>query len=208
MKTDSEETSRAAELIPALALALLLGILLFSSGCAKKPATGADGTNAGGSTGTAAPASGSSPSGKEIAGNVSSLDESGRVRERSGAPPRAEGDALIADIHFALDSAELDADARETLDEAARLLKENPSWFVTVEGHCDERGTWDYNLALGQRRAEAARQYLKSRGIAAKRISTVSLGEAYPEDPASNEEAWAKNRRGHFAFQRPGGNVN
>lgn len=104
-------------------------------------------------------------------------------------------------IYFAFDSAALSAMAQETLKRKAAWLNENPNAMVTIEGHCDERGTNEYNLALGERRAESARTYLMDLGIAASRLSTISYGEERPLDPASNEEAWAKNRRGQFQLK-------
>jgi peptidoglycan-associated lipoprotein len=79
-------------------------------------------------------------------------------------------------------------------------LKKYPSWIVTVEGHSDERGTAEYNLALGERRAVAVKTYLVSLGISPDRIRTVSYGKEFPFDPGHNEEAWSKNRRGHFVI--------
>ena len=78
------------------------------------------------------------------------------------------------------------------------MLKRNPSWVVTIEGHCDERGTAEYNLALGERRANAARAYLVSLGIPADRLRTISYGKEFPFDPGHDEAAWARNRRAHF----------
>ncbi|HXH07507.1 MAG TPA: peptidoglycan-associated lipoprotein Pal, partial [Vicinamibacterales bacterium] len=103
-------------------------------------------------------------------------------------------------VFFAFDSAEIDDQARATLDANAAVLKKYPNWIVTIEGHADERGTAEYNLALGERRALAARNYLVSLGIAGDRLRTVSYGEEFPFDPRHNEEAWAKNRRAHFVI--------
>ena len=101
-------------------------------------------------------------------------------------------------VFFALDSDELGGDGQKVLEEDAALLKKYPSWSVTIEGHCDERGTAEYNLALGERRAVAARAYLVSLGISADRLRTVSYGKEFPFDPGHDEAAWAKNRRAHF----------
>jgi len=106
--------------------------------------------------------------------------------------------AAVKDIHFAFDRYDLNPEARNILGGLADWLSKQSSWVVTIEGHCDNRGTTEYNLALGERRAEAAKAYLASMGIAAERITTISYGEERPMDPANNEEAWAKNRRGHF----------
>ena len=82
----------------------------------------------------------------------------------------------------------------------AEVLKKNTTWAVTIEGHCDERGTAEYNLALGERRASAVKAYLASLGIAADRMKTVSYGKEFPFDTGHTEEAWGKNRRGHFVI--------
>jgi peptidoglycan-associated lipoprotein len=101
---------------------------------------------------------------------------------------------------FDYDSAELTAEARSALDANAAILKKYPTWVITIEGHCDERGTAEYNLALGERRAVAAQAYLVSLGIAPARLRTVSYGKEFPFDPAKTEAAWAKNRRAHFVL--------
>ena len=101
-------------------------------------------------------------------------------------------------VFFAVDSAELDDAGRATANANAEVLRKYPRWVVTIEGHADERGTPEYNLALGERRAQAVRAYLVSLGIAGDRIRTVSYGKEFPFDPGHTEDAWAKNRRGHF----------
>jgi peptidoglycan-associated lipoprotein len=101
-------------------------------------------------------------------------------------------------VFFDLDSDALSAEARKALDDNAALLKRYPGWAVTLEGHCDERGTAEYNLALGERRAVAARAYLVSLGIPADRLRTVSYGKEFPFDPGHDDAAWARNRRAHF----------
>jgi peptidoglycan-associated lipoprotein len=101
-------------------------------------------------------------------------------------------------VFFALDGAEVDADGQRVLQANAEILRRYSTWQISVEGHCDERGTAEYNLALGERRAVAARNYLVSLGIPADRVKTVSYGKEFPFDPGHTEEAWAKNRRAHF----------
>jgi len=103
-------------------------------------------------------------------------------------------------VYFELDSSDLSAANQKTLDEDAALIKRYSSWTVTIEGHCDERGSAEYNLALGERRAMAARTYLISLGIAATRLRTVSYGKEFPFDPGHDEAAFAKNRRAHFVI--------
>jgi peptidoglycan-associated lipoprotein len=101
---------------------------------------------------------------------------------------------------FVLDSSEIDPTAKSVLDGNAALLRQNATWIVTIEGHCDERGTAEYNLALGERRAGAALAYMVSLGIPASRLKTVSYGKEFPFDPAHDDSAWAKNRRAHFVI--------
>jgi peptidoglycan-associated lipoprotein len=103
-------------------------------------------------------------------------------------------------VFYELDSSDLSTVSQKTLDDNAALLKRYPSWAVTVEGHCDERGTAEYNLALGERRAITARAYLVSLGIPANRVRTVSYGKEFPFDPGHDETAFAKNRRAHFVI--------
>jgi peptidoglycan-associated lipoprotein len=106
-------------------------------------------------------------------------------------------DSPLKPVMFAYDSDTLDDAARKVLNANAEVLKTYRSWIITIEGHCDERGTAEYNLALGERRALAAKNYLVSLGIPADRIRTVSYGNEFPFDPGHNESAWIKNRRAH-----------
>ena len=101
-------------------------------------------------------------------------------------------------IFFGLDQSEVDQAGQQLLPRNADVLKKYDTWQITIEGHCDERGTAEYNLALGERRAVAARNYLVSLGVSADRIKTVSYGKEFPFDPGHTESAWAKNRRAHF----------
>jgi peptidoglycan-associated lipoprotein len=103
-------------------------------------------------------------------------------------------------LFFAYDSSEVSPEGRGILDANAAVLRQNPTWTVTIEGHCDERGTAEYNLALGERRAVAARAYFISLGIPADRLRTVSYGKEFPFDPGQTEDAWARNRRAHFVI--------
>jgi peptidoglycan-associated lipoprotein len=105
------------------------------------------------------------------------------------------------DVNFDFDRYNLTEEAREILGEKAAWLKTNPDIKVLIEGHCDERGTNAYNLALGERRAAAVEQYLIELGIAKERLSTISYGEEMPLDPDSSEAAWTKNRRAHFVIE-------
>jgi peptidoglycan-associated lipoprotein len=101
-------------------------------------------------------------------------------------------------VFFAYDQFEMDSFAQQALNGNAEILRKYPSWIITIEGHADERGTAEYNLALGERRALAARNYLVSLGIPADRLRTVSYGKEFPFDPGHTEAAWSKNRRAHF----------
>jgi peptidoglycan-associated lipoprotein len=101
-------------------------------------------------------------------------------------------------VFFLLDSFEIEGPAQQSLTANAEILKKYPTWVITIEGHCDERGTAEYNLALGEKRALAARTYLLSLGVPADRLRTVSYGKEFPFDPGHDESAWSKNRRAHF----------
>lgn len=105
------------------------------------------------------------------------------------------------DLYYDFDSAVLAPMSQEVLQRKAEWMNENMDATVIIEGHCDERGTGAYNLALGERRADAAKDFLVNLGVAADRITTISYGEEKPVDPAKNEEAWAKNRRAHFVVE-------
>jgi peptidoglycan-associated lipoprotein len=106
--------------------------------------------------------------------------------------------AAFEDVYFDFDKYDLKPEARETIREHADWLLNNADFQVILEGHCDERGTREYNLALGERRSESVRDYLLNLGIDTERLTTISYGEELPLDPTHTEEAWAKNRRVHF----------
>jgi peptidoglycan-associated lipoprotein len=112
----------------------------------------------------------------------------------------AKSEFLNNNIYFAFDKSNLDDMAQATLKKNAEFLKTYPNVYTTIEGHTDERGTAEYNLALGERRAESAKSFLVDMGIEAYRISTVSYGEERPVCTEKNEECWAKNRRGVFVI--------
>ena len=123
----------------------------------------------------------------------SSLDQL-RKGEGLGTP----GSSPLKDIYFDFDRSDLRPEARETLKANADWLMKNPSTTVQIEGHCDERGTSEYNLALGSRRAQAAKDYLVTLGVPEKRISTISYGQELPVCTEHNEECWQKNRHDRF----------
>ena len=105
------------------------------------------------------------------------------------------------DIYFEFDSIQLTPEAQEILAKKGKWLRENPSATVTIEGHCDNRGTNEYNLALGEGRAQSTKTYLMDLGIDTSRLNTISYGEERPIDPQQTEIAWAKNRRAHFVIE-------
>jgi peptidoglycan-associated lipoprotein len=121
----------------------------------------------------------------------SDIDELNRLAQQRG---------YIQDAFFAFDESTLTPDAQTALTNSANWLKKNPQYNLLVEGHCDERGTEQYNLALGDRRANTAKEYLATLGIDTSRIRTVSYGEERPFDPGHDEAAWAKNRRDHLVL--------
>ena len=136
-------------------------------------------------------------------GNV---DATARITVNIPAPPPVVhedtfGDLFlkeVRDAYFDYDSAEIRSDARDALQKTAEFLKKYPQARIVIEGHCDERGSTEYNLALGDRRAAAVKNYLASLGISADRMSTVSFGKEKPFCMESNEACWQQNRRGHF----------
>jgi peptidoglycan-associated lipoprotein len=130
-------------------------------------------------------------------------EEPARDMEKPVTPisPKEEEGLAINDIYFAYDKYNLSDEATRVLGGNGEYLLKNRNIDVLIEGHCDERGTEEYNLALGEKRALAARDFLVRFGIDRSRISTISYGEERPMDPASNEAAWSKNRRAHFAVK-------
>jgi len=130
-------------------------------------------------------------------GMAGSMTEAERRRQRARFK-QSMGEFENALIHFDFDKSEIRPDMRPILDRKAQFLNDFPSVRIQVEGHCDERGTVEYNIALGHRRAQSTKDYLVSLGVAATRIDTVSYGEERPLDPRHHELAWAKNRRAKF----------
>lgn len=120
-----------------------------------------------------------------------------RVKGGRGNIPVATEGGPLADVRFGFDSASLDADSKAKIASNAEWLKDNSYADVQIEGHADERGTSEYNMALGAKRASVVADALKAEGVKADRISTISYGEELPLDPRHNEEAWARNRRAH-----------
>lgn len=116
-------------------------------------------------------------------------------------PNAGELKPMLEIINFDFDSATLSPAARKILEKNATIMKNEPAMTVRIEGHCDERGSDEYNLALGEKRAKAAAQYLSSLGVNENRIVTISYGKEKPADSGHNEAAWAKNRRDEFVQQ-------
>ena len=121
------------------------------------------------------------------------------MKEAPPAPtPEVIEEKVLDIIYFDFDKYNLKPPAIEKLDKIADWISNNPGAKISIEGHCDERGTSEYNLALGERRANSAMKYLVNLGVTADSLSTVSYGEERPADPGHNEDAWAKNRRAEF----------
>jgi peptidoglycan-associated lipoprotein len=118
------------------------------------------------------------------------------------AAPETPSGSPLKDIHFDFDSYTIRAEDLRVLSEIGGWLREKKTIRLLIEGHCDERGTVEYNLILGQKRADAVRAYLVSLGVEGERLRTVSYGKERPIDPRHTEEAWAKNRRAHFEIER------
>lgn len=116
-------------------------------------------------------------------------------------PIATAGSQDLPDINFEFDSAALSSRAQSLLSSNGKWLMNNSGKKVVLEGHCDERGTREYNMALGERRARAAYDYLRSLGVPSQQLSTISYGEELPLVAESNESAWAQNRRVHFAIR-------
>ncbi|HEX8043132.1 peptidoglycan-associated lipoprotein Pal [Candidatus Deferrimicrobium sp.] len=121
--------------------------------------------------------------------------------EAPGVAVTEEKPSQFDDVRFDFDKSEVKEDGRKTSQVVANYMKKNPKAKLLIEGHCDERGTAEYNMALGERRAAAVMSYLVSLGVSKGALSTVSFGKEKPLDPGHNEEAWAKNRRAHFVLK-------
>jgi peptidoglycan-associated lipoprotein len=169
-------------MIVLVVLAFACGTMLMMSSCAKKQI----------GTGEAAPAAKpGAPAPAAAAPSTAGVDMAQDVRAFE-----AEG------IYFDYDKSEIKADAKAVLEKKAAWLRANPSYKVKIEGNCDDRGTNDYNLALGDRRAKAAQKYLNALGISMDRMSTISYGEEKPTCTEKNEKCWSKNRRDDFKLSK------
>ena len=175
-------------------LVLVIPAMMFSVSCAKKVVE-------------TAPAETAQPAETPPETDTSADDEAAqkaRLEQERLAAEEAARQAMMAfseeDIHFEFDSSALMPAAQDILVRKADYMRANPNITVTVEGHCDERGTDAYNMALGERRAQSAKEFLTNLGISANRLGTISYGEERPVDPGQNEAAWAKNRRAHLVI--------
>lgn len=165
-----------------LGLIVLVFCLAMAGGCSKKVSSTPAGSSAAGS------------------GDGSGAGQGGLSAEELERQRLAQIiEKIAADkIYFAFDSNELSQESRQILTEKADLLKANAALNLLIEGHCDERGTNEYNMALGERRARAAYEFLVLMGVDSSRLQIISYGEEYPAVQGANEEAWAKNRRAEF----------
>ena len=177
-----------------LAMVLVIPAFLFTVSCAKK--TIRDDTSLAQQTEDEAAAEKAK---QEELARQQAIEEQG-LQEEAERVAAARNLFLNEDIFFEFDSAVLLAEAQGILKKKAEWLINNSDVTATIEGHCDERGTNEYNLALGERRAESAKTFLMDLGIAGSRLNSISYGEERPVDPGHNEEAWAKNRRGRFTI--------
>ena len=166
-------------------------LLVFAVGCSTKHLKpGHDTTETGDGTVFA---------GKEVVGEqVYMGDEDGEVSSETEA--LTEGTAIAKDVLFDYDKYDIKPEARPILDSVASLMNSNAGLNITIEGHCDERGTNEYNLALGEKRAKSARDYLVSLGVSSSRMGMITYGEENPVCVQKNEACWQKNRRAHFIF--------
>jgi peptidoglycan-associated lipoprotein len=204
-----------------IAMSLLVSAVVLT-GCAKRPATtaaaapaptGSSGTTGGGTGATAGGGSQMQPGTGGTGGGTSQPGVAGGgTAPGTGGPSGTQSptstarpairdfaaDANLADIFFDFDKYDIRQTDARTLDSNAQWLKSNPNHLVLIEGHCDERGTNEYNLALGERRAKSTMNYLVSQGVQANRITIISYGEERPSCTEKTEQCWAKNRRAHF----------
>jgi peptidoglycan-associated lipoprotein len=180
------------------ALVLMLAAAPFLAGCALTPNSTSDSASAPSPGGS----KGASTDGGRAVGSAAG-DRSGSNAQGAARPNPKEFTAKtdLRDIRFEFDSYEIRGEDTQVLDQNADLMKANPGWLVLIEGHADQRGTPDYNLALSERRARASMNYLVSRGVRANRISVISYGKERPVCAEASEDCWSRNRRAHFAVK-------
>jgi peptidoglycan-associated lipoprotein len=179
---------------------LIFGLTIFT-GCAEKKSVV---TNSAAQEQEVAPAqkAAQTTDASKLSDNINPNDSTNKndtIRGQSASvETTATPETSVRDINFDFDSSIIRPDAREILKVNADFLLKNRAASIVIEGHCDERGTAEYNMALGQRRAQETKKYLVNLGIKKSTIRTISYGEERPLDPGNTEEAWAKNRRAHF----------
>lgn len=181
-----------------VALVFVCSSVLFLSACAKKQVQVSEEVPAKAEEMKAQPVE--QPKMTEAEAKAEEAKRQAKLRELEKAQKLAEEIRMFEaeNVYFDFDKADLKPEAQAVLKNKATWLRENPSYSLRIEGHCDERGTNEYNLALGERRAHSAKKFLTALGIVEDRVSTLSYGEERPADPRQNEEAWAKNRRDEF----------
>ena len=176
--------------------------MMLMTGCAKKAVSKDEGLVAGEKKAAAAQseATAKEEAARKLAAEQQKEDvkELALKRDAAAAAAAEKEQTAFEDIYFVFDKSTIEPEAREILKRLASLLGSNKNYKLVVEGHCDERGTIEYNLALGQRRADAAMKYLVDLGLDKGSIKTITYGKERPLDPGHDEEAWAKNRRAHF----------
>jgi peptidoglycan-associated lipoprotein len=181
-----------------IALVLMLASAPILAGCAMTPNTMADSSSA--------PSPGGSMDGGRAVGSAAAdrYGSSGSAAQANAVRPNPKeftAKTDLRDIRFEFDSYEIRVEDAQVLDQNADLMKANPGWQVLIEGHADQRGTPDYNIALSERRARASMNYLVSRGVRANRISVLSYGKERPMCAEASEDCWSRNRRAHFAVK-------
>ncbi len=174
---------------------LILCIALLLTGCQRKVIIEGDERE-----GEAIAREGEISEEERLAREKEQIEASLQTKKYPGIEGEVFESSMLQDIHFAFDRYDLSSRSREILARNAEFLLKFPEAKIQIEGHCDERGTNEYNLALGMRRATASRNYLLSLGVPPDRLSTISYGEELPIDPRHNEDAWSKNRRAHFVI--------
>jgi len=188
--------SRSPRLLISL---LVISLMVFVVGCPKKPPPETPQTTPPPVTEKPAPAV-EVPTDKERGFEETQETPSTAIEDANSALAKLNAQKVLGTIYFEFDKSDLQSDALAQLKRNAEWLKANAGYRVRIEGNCDERGTVEYNLALGDRRAVAAKNYLVKAGIDASRIETISYGEEHPVDPGHSEEAWQKNRRDDFVL--------
>ena len=184
-----------------LAVLALSVAAMVAAGCAKKQTVKSEGTQGAPSAAGAPGTVGGMPAQAPPAPMAPTPAEQLASAAAAGVAVTEEKPSQFDDVRFDFDKSELTEDGRRTSQVVADYLKKNPKAMLQIEGHCVERGTAEYNLALGERRATAVMTYLVSLGVPKAALSTVSFGKEKPLDPGHGEGAWAKNRRAHFVLK-------